>query len=154
MPNRLLVFIALLVVTGAPYASAQVIAVPEHAVAFGWSPAAGLIGVEFVARSFSGAPRVGGAVGVGIGGVGARLNLTLREPSTYNKVPYVAAGYVVTPWIPSVKLSSAATIEGGVQIWPVSPRRLYLDFGTGIAFLSGTSSKLGPVLRLLVGQTF
>ena len=127
---------------------------PGHAYALGWSPAAGLIGVELVARSFSAAPRFGGAVGVGVGGAGARLNLTLREPRAYNKVPYVAVGYVVTPWIPSIKLKSAVTIEGGVQVWPVSPRKLYLDFGTGIAFLSGASDKLGPVLRLLVGQTF
>ncbi|HJQ12000.1 MAG TPA: alpha/beta fold hydrolase [Gemmatimonadaceae bacterium] len=29
-----------------------------------------------------------------------------------------------------------------------------LNFGTGIAFLSGASEKLGPVLRLLVGRSF
>ena len=136
------------------YSAAQGTVIPTHTYAFGWSPAAGLLGVEFVARSFTAAPRLGGALGVGIGGIGARLDLTLRDPTTYNKVPYLAVGYVVTPWIPTVKLSSAASIEGGVQFWPVSPRRLYLDFGGGIAILSGASNKLGPVLRLLIGQTF
>ena len=154
MLKRSLAFIALLLASRTEHAVAQVTGVPLHAFAFGWSPAAGLIGVELVARSFEQAPRLGGAVGVGIGGVGARLDLTLREPRTHNRVPYLAAGYVITPWIPSVKLSSAATFEGGVQIWPVRPRRLYLDVGTGIAFLSGASDKLGPVLRLLVGATF
>lgn len=154
MPKLSLLFIGFLLVVQTQNADAQATGLPVHAFAFGWSPAAGLLGVELVARSFSGAPRLGGAIGVGIAGVGARLDFSLRDPTAFNKVPYIAGGYVATPWIPTVKLTGAATIEGGVQIWPVNPRRLYLDFGTGIAFLSGASNKLGPVVRLLVGRTF
>ena len=121
--------------------------------AFGWSPAAGLLGIEWVDRSFSAAPRLGGAVGVGIGGIGARLNMTLRDPRNHQRVPYVGLGYAVTPWIPVVSLRSVASIEGGVQFWPVSPHKMYFDIGTGIAFLSGTSNDVGPVLRLLLGST-
>jgi hypothetical protein len=109
-----LVLVAVFVGYGSLLAG-QATVIPTHAYAFGWSPAAGLLGVEFVARSFTAAPRLGGALGVGIGGIGARLDLTLRDPTTYNRIPYLALGYVVTPWIPTVKLSSATSIEAGVR---------------------------------------
>jgi len=148
------VLLAVLLGAGAQRVAAQGSDVPTRAYAFGWSPAAGLLGVEWVARSFSTAPQLGGAVGVGIGGIGVRLNVTLREARTHDRVPYLAVGYVMTPWLPAVRLTSVTSIEGGVQFWPVSPRRLYLDFGAGVGFLSGASSKVGPVLRLLAGRTF
>ena len=148
------VLLAVLVGVGAQRVTAQGAEIPTRAYAFGWSPAAGLLGVEWVTRSFTAAPQFGGAAGVGLGGVGVRLNVTLRDPRTHDRVPYIAVGYVITPWLPAVRLTSVTSIEGGVQFWPVSPRRLYLDFGAGVGFLTGASSKVGPVLRLLAGRTF
>jgi hypothetical protein len=148
------VVIAALLSVGAQRATAQGADIPTRAYAFGWSPAAGLLGVELVARSFSAASRFGGAVGIGLGGVGVRLNVLLREPLTYERVPYIGFGYVATPWLPGIRLTSVTTIEGGVQFWPTKPRRVYFDVGGGVGFLTGASSKVGPVLRLVIGQTF
>jgi hypothetical protein len=148
------VLLAVLLGVGTQRVAAQGTDVATRAYAFGWSPAAGLLGVEWVARSFSAAPRLGGAAGVGLGGVGVRLNVTLREPRTHNRIPYLAVGYVMTPWVPAVKLTSVTSIEGGLQFWPANPRRLYVDLGAGVGFLSGAASNVGPVLRFLVGRTF
>jgi len=148
------VVLAVLLSIGAERAAAQGAEVPTNAYAFGWSPAAGLLGVEWVVRSFSPATRFGGAAGVGLGGVGVRLNVALREPRTYERVPYIGFGYVATPWLPAVSLTSVTSIEAGVQFWPTKPRRIYFDVGAGVGFLTGASSKVGPVLRLLAGQTF
>jgi hypothetical protein len=154
MNHRSRGLIAVLLAGGAHYAAAQGTDVPTNACAFGWSPAAGLLGVEWVVQSFSTASRFGGAAGVGLGGVGVRLNVSLREPRTHERVPYIGFGYVATPWLPAVRLTSVTSIEGGVQFWPTKPRRVYFDIGAGVGFLTGSPNKLGPVLRLLVGQTF
>jgi hypothetical protein len=135
-------------------ANAQVSSVPARAVAFGWSPAAGLFGVEGVARSFAAAPRLGGAVGVGLAGFGVRLNLALRQAKAHRSVPYVAVGHAVTPWIPVIALTSVTSVEGGVQVWPIGERRLYMDFGAGVGYQRGKYNEVGPVLRLLFGRTF
>ena len=153
MLNRSRLLLMLLLAISAQSLRAQSADSTNSVFAFGWSPAAGLLGIEWVARSFSAAPRFGGAIGVGLAGTGVRLNLTLRDPRTHARVPYLGVGYAVTPWMPVVKLRSVASIEGGVQFWPVSPHKMYLDIGTGIAFLSGASNDVGPVLRLLLGST-
>ena len=140
--------------TAGAAAQAQGVSPPTRAFGIGWSPAAGLIGVEFVKRSFAHAPRLGGAAGIGLAGAGARLNVTLRDPLANRHVPYLGVGYVATPWLPILKMSGAASIEGGVQLWPSRGDGLYFDVGAGIAFLAGASSTTGPVLRLLVGHTF
>ena len=132
---------------------AQSASAPARAFGIGWSPAAGLIGVEFVDRSFAHAPRLGAAAGIGLAGVGARLNIGLRDPVEHRRLPYVGVGYVTTPWLPVLKMSGAASIEGGVQLWPSRPDGVYCDIGAGVAFLTGASSTTGPVLRLLVGHT-
>jgi hypothetical protein len=135
-------------------ADAQTAGAPTRAFAFGWSPAAGLLGVEFVDRSFTRMPRLGGAVGIGLAGVGARLNVTIRDPAATRHVPYLGVGYVATPWLPIIRMSGAASVEGGVQVWPSRRDDLYFDFGAGIAFITGASSSTAPGLRLLVGHPF
>jgi hypothetical protein len=135
-------------------ANAQASSIPTRAVAFGWSPAAGLFGVEGVARSFAAAPRLGGAAGVGLAGFGVRINLTLRQPKAHSSVPYVAVGHTVTPWIPVIALTSVTSVEGGVQVWPTGERHLYMDFGAGAAYERGKYNEVGPVLRLLFGRVF
>ncbi len=154
MNHRSRVLVAVLLAVGAQRADAQSTDVPTNAYAIGWSPAAGLLGVEWVVRSFSAASRFGGAAGAGLGGVGVRLNVSLRQPRTHDRVPYIGFGYVATPWLPAVKLTSVTSIEGGVQFWPTKPRRLYFDLGAGVGFLTGAANKVGPVLRLVAGQTF
>lgn len=154
MHFRSCLLLNLLLAIGSQSVRAQSTDSTKSVLAFGWSPAAGLLGIEWVDRSFSAAPRFGGAVGVGIAGAGIRLNMTLRDPTTHHRVPYLGVGYAVTPWMPVVKLRSVASIEGGVQFWPVSPHKMYVDVGTGIAFLSGVSNDVGPVLRLLLGSAF
>ena len=57
---------AVLVAIGAQDVRAQSTDSANSVFAFGWSPAAGLIGIEWVNRSFSAAPRLGGAVGIGV----------------------------------------------------------------------------------------
>jgi len=140
--------------TAGAAAQAQSVPPPTRAFGIGWSPAAGLIGVEFVKRLFAPASRLGGAAGIGLAGAGARLNVTLRDPAANRHVPYLGLGYVATPWLPILKVSGAASVEGGVQVWPSRGDGLYFDVGGGIALLNGASSTIGPVLRLLVGQTF
>ena len=135
-------------------AHGQAAAVPREAVAVGWSPAAGLVGAEFVVRSHSRAPRLGVAVGIGIGGFGGRLNIALRDPRAHTRVPYLGGGYVTTPWLPVLRMSGAASLEGGMQFWPVSKQNLYFDVGAGAARLFGAGASTGPVLRLLVGRAF
>ena len=133
--------------------AAQATDTANSVFAFGWSPAAGLLGIEWVGRSFSAVPRLGGAAGAGLAGLGARLNVALREPTTHQRVPYFGIGYAVTPWMPVVQLRSIASIEGGVQFWPDPPRHFYMDISAGVGFLSGASEKVRPVLRLLFGST-
>jgi hypothetical protein len=145
--------VAIALTSPALRAQAQGLSAPTSAFGIGWSPAAGLIGVEFVNRSFTRAPRLGGAAGIGLAGTGARLNVSLRNPAVSRRVPYLGLGYVAAPWLPILKMSGAASVEGGVQIWPSEHDGLYLDVGAGIAVLTGASSTTGPVLRLLVGHT-
>ena len=132
---------------------AQSVPAPTGAFGIGWSPAAGLVGVEFVSRSFAHASRLGGAAGIGLAGAGVRLNVSLRDPAVNRHLPYLAVGYVATPWLPILRMSGATSVEAGVQVWPSRRDGLYLDFGAGVAFLAGASSTTGPVLRLLVGHT-
>jgi hypothetical protein len=138
-------------VLGAHSLSAQPAPLPQRALGGGWSPAAGLIGIELVQRSFTSAPRINGAVGVGLAGFGARLNFCIRQPVTERRVPYIGVGYAATPWVPAVRVSGAATVEGGMQFWPRAGHRLYVDVGAGAALLVNARSQFGPVLRLLVG---
>jgi hypothetical protein len=158
MRNVLSSLLALpLLVAGAQRAAAQPARVPPtRAIGVGWSPAAGLFGAELVARSFAMAPRLGGAAGVGFGGVGARLNVALRDPAAHRRVPYVGAGYSAALWLPLIELSGVTSLEGGVQFWPTAGRGMYLDLGGGVAYLTGTGDgdEFGPVIRLLVGGTF
>lgn len=144
---------AIAVTTPSRAVQSQSAPAPTHAFGIGWSPAAGLIGVEFVDRSFVRAPRLGGAAGIGLAGVGARLNIGLRNPAAHRRLPYLGVGYVTTPWLPVLKMTGAASVEGGVQLWPSRADGMYFDVGAGVAFLTGASSTTGPVLRLLVGHT-
>jgi hypothetical protein len=123
------------------------------AFGIGWSPAAGLIGVEFVNRSFRRLPRLGGAAGIGLAGAGVRLNLSLRNPVGARPLPYLGVGYVATPWLPVLRMSGAVCVEGGLQVWPLRRDGVYVDLGTGVAVPAGASRTIGPVLRLLVGHT-
>ena len=148
--------IAALLALGAPCANAcaQAAAPPREAIAVGWSPAAGLIGAEFVGRAHSRAPRLGAAVGIGLAGFGGRFNLALRDPWAHTRVPYLGVGYVTTPWLPVIRMSGAASLEGGVQFWPTAKQNVYVDAGAGVARLFGAAASTGPVLRLLVGRAF
>jgi hypothetical protein len=160
MTNRIPSLIAAtLLAVGARRVAAQQDSIPPvRAYGIGYSPAAGLVGVEWVDRSFTRvAPRLGGAFGFGLGGVGARLNLTLRDPAAHRRVPYVGAGYAAALGLPFTDIDGAASVEGGVQFWPAPGRRLYADLGAGVAYLvgpRGNNSDVGPVLRLLLGRTF
>lgn len=153
MRRDLLLLVALFFVANAKPLFAQSDRIPTAAWAFGWSPAAGLIGLEVVARSFGAAQHLGGAAGIGIGGLGLRVNLAMRNPNAHHRIPYLGVGYAATPWLPTIRLKSLTSIEGGVQIWPTGQSRLYMDFGAGVAFLTGASEEIGPVLRLLFGRT-
>lgn len=145
--------VAMAFTTAGSALQAQAASAPTNAFGIGWSPAAGLIGVELVHRSFVHVPRLGAAAGIGLAGAGARLNFSIRDPAKSQRLPYVGAGYVTTPWLPVLKMSGAASVEGGVQFWPGRRDGVYFDVGAGIAFLAGSSSPTGPVLRLLVGHT-
>ena len=154
-PRCLLVVLCLAV--GSRRAAAQRDSVlPTQAFGIGYSPAAGALGVEWVTRSFPRAPRLGGAHGAGVAGIGARLNVALRDPAERRRVPYVGAGYMSALWLPVLKLSGITSVEGGVQFWPAPGHDFYMDLGAGVALLSGTghSGDVGPVLRLLFGRTF
>lgn len=156
MRHYLCPLFALLLGAYAVRAEAQAVSMPTRAWALGWSPAAGLVGVELVARSFSPTTRVGGAAGIGIGGAGVRLNVALREPRAHNRVPYVAAGIVAVAWLPTIAATTVTTIEGGVQFWPQTPRRFYMDLGAGIGFQDSTPDweRIVPAVRIVFGRTF
>jgi hypothetical protein len=125
------------------------------ALALGWSPAAGAIGAEWVHRAAPGR-RLGWAAGVGFAGFGARLNLELARrgrAGARQRVPYVGVGALATPWMPVLDTRGAASLEGGVQFWPVARGGWYADLGAGAAAVfSGDGTQPGPVLRLLVGR--
>jgi|SRR5687767_1346589 len=152
--RRRMAFATAIALASAPLAAQDSTTAPVRSFGVGWSPAAGLIGIERVQRSFSFAPRLGGAVGFGIGGVGARANLMLRRRAQHRREPYLAAGYSVTAWLPVIDTGNIVSLETGVQFWPVGRRQLYFDLGAGVAFIGGRSDDVGPVLRLLFGRSF
>lgn len=125
---------------------------PRTAIAAGYSPAAGLIGAEWVRWPRSG--RLGMAVGAGLAGAGGRVNVSsVRRDNDRRRVPYVGAGYLVMPWLPFVSARGAASLEGGVQFWPAPGHRFYADLGAGAALLHGSAGHwVGPVLRLTLGR--
>lgn len=152
MLRRAVALLATVVVFAAAKAQSQS---PTQAIAVGWSPAAGLIGAECVKKSFSFAPRLGGALGVGLGGFGARLNLSLRRPTGRRAVPYLGVGYAYTPWFPVLAgISSVETLEGGVQFWPARGRHFYADVGAGYARVNSGRDEPGVVIRALLGRAF
>ncbi len=136
--------------------AAQETGIPRRAYAVGMNTTAGFLGVEWVARSFAKAPRWGGAVGVGILGAGARLNLALREPLAHTLVPYLSSGLSVGIFSlpPLARSWNGASIEAGIQVWPKKPRRLYVDVGVGAATEFGRSGDPLPALRIVGGRTF
>lgn len=143
-------------VLAARSAASQEIAVPQRAYGIGLNTTAGLIGVEWVDRSFAQARRFGGAAGLGLFGGGLRLNGALRDPLAHTLVPYLASGFSVAVWsiYPYARSCTCLSIETGVQLWPKSPRRIYVDFGVGAAFEMGRSGDPLPALRILAGRTF
>lgn len=147
---------ALFLGVGADAAGAQDASIPKRAYAVGLNSTAGFFGVEWVARSLPAAKRLGAAAGLGIFGGGVRLNLSLREPTAHNRVPYLASGLSVIAWLPPGISGprSVASIEAGVQLWPKSPRRLYVDLGVGAGFEMGSSGDALPAVRVVAGRTF
>lgn len=138
---------------------AQAAPPPRQALAIGWSPAAGIVGVEYVRRPSRGGPLpVGFAAGAGILGVGARVHVGLRRGGApaRQRVPYVGAGYAANMWLDFSSVRSVTTGEAGVQFWPAARRRAYFDFGAGAALVTrdGGGANAGAVLRALVGVGF
>ncbi len=106
---------------------------PRRAVATGLSPTAGILGWEYVRRALWGP--AGFAAGIGLGGVGARLNLELlarARRDSARAVPYVGGGVLLAPAITDDANTGLASLEGGVQLWPRRARRLYVDLGAGV----------------------
>jgi hypothetical protein len=123
----------------------------------GYSPAAGIIGVEWI--RWASTSRAGWAAGIGVAGFGGRLNLGFgdRSAGRRRRVPYVGVGATATPWIPLFPILAVGSLEGGVQFWPADSKGRYLDVGAGAAVLVGRGDReteFGPVLRLLVGRAF
>lgn len=133
---------------------------PRSAVAVGWSPAAGVIGGEWVRRAGPGASvPLGFAFGAGLAGPGARVHLALGRRATNlatRRVPYAGVSVVPVVWLPITRMRGAMTAEGGMQFWPAARRRAYFDLGAGAAlvFQHGGGTYAGPVLRALAGVAF
>lgn len=136
-------------------ASAQDSIPARRAFAVGLNSNAGVVGVEWVARSFSPATRLGGAAGIGIFGAGVRLNMALRAPRANDRVPYLAAGLSYIAWLPpGITPKKIVSIEGGMQLWPTKPRRMYFDVGAGAGLEPGSAGDPVPALRVVAGWIF
>ena len=123
----------------------------DRAIAAGVSMPAGYLAVEYV-RHPVGEP-VGVAAGVGVAGVGGRVQVRLREQSTdygFNS-RYLSAGVLVSPWrFSTFDTPAALAVEYGAEF--VGP--LYISMaGGGMVPLGGTINghHLLPSIRFVVG---
>jgi len=139
---------------------AQQIARATTAVAAGWSGTAGLIGVEMVRRAPPGRASLGLAVGAGLAGAGARVNLSLvGQPSDTagGRVPYVSVGIDAIRAILFSAPHRAASMEFGTQRWPDRRGGTYYDLGGGLAVVADSETGppfVSPTLRALIGRAF
>lgn len=139
---------------------AQQAARAATAIAVGWSGTAGLVGVEVVRRAAPRKASLGLAVGAGLAGAGARVNLSLvgqAGDTAGGRVPYIAVGVAsmrAVLWSNPYRMGS---IEFGTQRWPDQRGGTYYDLGGGFAVAVDSETGrpfVSPTLRALIGRAF
>ncbi|HYO76351.1 MAG TPA: hypothetical protein VE010_07805 [Thermoanaerobaculia bacterium] len=116
----------------------------------------GGMGVEWL-RTFE-PSRTGVALGIGVLGVGGRVQYRFAPPASLSST-YVSAGALVMPWETNAYSDARAMgfIEGGWQVAARDGSSLYGDIGAGIGRTVGPRTRGNvyvPTFRLLVGWRF